>query len=210
MVSPDYETVIETADGTARLVVPKGAAPELLEIRFEKMDLASLDGAPPGDAAQVVLAIDVNTFKVGEDTPTPTTYLEGVELWLQLPEGEESACEEERVSVYRVEPDQWAMVEHRCETDDSGQAWAVSVLTYFSTYTLVIEPVPEMPAPAPTPTATPTAEPTAAPTPPAEVGVTTSSWLAIALAASALLLVVLVWLVLLLRRRRPRDRSEGD
>ena len=44
----------------------------------------------------------MNTFKAGTNIRVPTNYEEGVELWLQLPEGEESACVEGRVWVYLV------------------------------------------------------------------------------------------------------------
>ena len=99
----------------------------------------------------MVLAVDVTTFKVGSDTPTPTTYEEGVELWLQLPDDDQSACEEGRASVYLVASEGLTLVDHRCETDDSGKTWTVSVLHHFSTYTLVIEPAPAPQAATPTP-----------------------------------------------------------
>ena len=213
-MSPDYATVIETADGAARLVVPAGAAPELLEIRFEELDLDSIGSAPPGTTTQTVLAIDVTTFRVGTDTPAPTTYNEGVELWLQLPEGEESACEEDRAWVYHVESDEWTLVEHRCETDDSGQTWTVSVLTHFSTYTLVVDPVvaaaAATPAPAAVPTAEPTAQPAASPTPapPVEEDDGLARALVILLGiGAAIVLFGAIWLIAF-RRRRPRRRRE--
>ena len=177
LVYPDRETVIETEDGMARLVVPAGAAPEVLEIRFERRDLENLSGAPPLANLQAVLAVDANTYRVGSDIPTPTTYAKGVELWLMLPWGEESACVQDRARVYRVEPIQWELVEHRCETDELGRGWTVSILTHFSTYVLVLDPSPRVPPPssgsgsgtAPQPAATPspgpTPEPAATPSP---------------------------------------------
>ena len=77
LVYPDRETVIETEDGMARLVVPVGAAPEVLEIRFERRDLENLSGAPPLANLQAVLAVDANTYRVGSDVPTPDDLRQG-------------------------------------------------------------------------------------------------------------------------------------
>ena len=216
VVSPGQRTVIETAAGTARLVVPAGAAPEELEIRFEKLDLASLSGQPPGNVLEVVLAIDVNTFKAGTNIRVPTNYEEGVELWLQLPEGEESACVEGRVWVYLVGPDEWTLVEHRCESDESGQSWAVSILTHFSIYTLVIDPAPATLPSALTPeaasTAVAAAQPTAGPVPPqpAEDDGGMAPGLIIVLAgAAAIALGAALWLIAARRRRRNRT-DDGE
>ena len=206
IVSPEYETVIETADGAARLVVPAGAATEELEIRFENLDLASLSGRPPGDGLNVVLVIDVNTFKVGSNIRVPTTYEEGVELWLQLPDGEESACMEGRVGVYHVNQGDWTLVEHRCESDESGQSWAVSILTHFSIYTLVIDLAPASQASA-HPAATSTAEPPAAPAPTDEEddGGITLALAIILVGVAAVALGAAFWLIAARRRRRRRD-----
>ena len=186
-------------------VIPAGAAPEILEIRLDKLDLDSITGQPPADGADTVLAVEINTFKVGDDVPTPTTYLQGVELWLLIPEGEESSCAEERVEVYRVEPNQWALVEHRCEVDNEGYVWAVSTLTYFSVYTLVIES-----APAP---ATPTPEPTVPPAPPQEdddegIPAWLTALLLLAPIAAALTLAAGIWL-LATRRRKKDEQAEN-
>ena len=204
IVSPEYETVIETADGAARLVVPAGAATEELEIRFEKLDLASLSGQPPGDGLNVVLVIDVNTFKVGSNIRVPTTYEEGVDLWLQLPDGEESACVEGRVGVYHVNQGDWTLVEHRCESDESGQSWAVSILTHFSIYTLVIDPAPASQASA-HPAATSTAEPPAAPAPTDEEDDGGTALAIILVGVAAVALGAALWLIAARRRRRRRD-----
>lgn len=217
LVSPDYESVIETGDGTARLIVPEGAVPdeeepddgeqEQLEIRMEKLDPESMSDAPVSGNQQVVLAMDVNTFKAGTNVRVPTTYDEGVELWLLLPEGEESACAEGRVSVYHVGQEEWDLVEHRCETDEEGQSWAVAVLNHFSVYTLVIDQTPATSAAEPAATA---AQPTAAPAPPTapeEEDGGMALALIVVIAVAAVAVGSLFWFFALRRRRRRQEEQ---
>ena len=140
IVSPDAPTMIETSDGNARLIIPAGAAPELLEVRMAAVDLDSLEGETPVDDNFLVQAIDVNTYIAGTDTLAPTTWLEGVELWLKLPEDDQSACLDNRVRVYQVKEEAWGRVRHDCAFDSEGNAWTVSILTHFSVYSLVVMP----------------------------------------------------------------------
>ena len=131
-------TEITTEESTVQLVVPAAAAPPSnVEIRLTKLD-ADAPGAPPADAERVVLAAELETFASGSNTPTPMTYSPGVDLWFALPPADSAACAEGRVRVYRVSGDEWTILRHRCETDDSGAVWAVTTLTNFSTYVMVI------------------------------------------------------------------------
>ena len=130
-------TETTTEDSTVQLVVPAGAAPANVDIRLTKLD-ADAPGAPPADAERVVLAAELETFASGSNTPTPMTYSPGVDLWFALPPADSAACAEGRVRVYRVSGDEWTILRHRCETDYSGAVWAVTTLTNFSTYVMVI------------------------------------------------------------------------
>ena len=157
LVTPDMETFIETEDGRARLRVPAGAVSEHLEIRMATVDVSSLSANPYGSVGDTVLAIEVNTYVVGTDILKPTTYEKGVELWLKLPEGEESACFEGRAYVFLVDGDEWTRVRHSCAIDSEGTNWTLSILTHFSVYALMIRPadqsdegIPPMPTPPPT------------------------------------------------------------
>ena len=149
------DTQIETSDASVRVDVPAGAARVDVEIRVTKLDVGTV-GTPPSTPERVSSAADVQTFVNG--APTPMTYPEGVDLRFMLPEGDETACVDGRVRVYRVSGEVWTVLEHRCETDDAGREWVVATLTNFSTYVMTIEETP------PTPTAVPTATPTAVPT----------------------------------------------
>ena len=163
-------TQITTDDSTVQVAVPAAAAPPSnVEIRLTKLD-ADAPGAPPADQERVVLAAELDTYASGSNTPTPMTYSPGVDLRFALPASDSAACAEGRVRVYRVSGDEWTLLQHRCETDDSGAVWAVSTLTNFSTYVMTIDDTPATPTPEPTapPTATPvptaTSVPTAVPT----------------------------------------------
>ena len=95
------------------------------------------------------------------------TYPQGMDLWFALPDGEEAACAAGRVRVYQVDGAEWTLLEHRCETDDASGVWAVTTLTHFSTYVMVIDDAPATPTPVPTatPTSTPTAQEMMTPSP---------------------------------------------
>ena len=109
-----------------------------MDIEVQKLDVDSL-AAPPGDQERVVLAVELNTFSPGGETPRPTTYSPGAELKLLLPEDEEASCNAGRVRVYRVDGGQWELLDHRCETGEEGRVWAVSVLTSFSAFVLTVD-----------------------------------------------------------------------
>ena len=137
-VSSDERTEIVTPDSTVRLVVPENAASADVDIKVQRLDAAS-HPAPPGEHERVVLAVELQTFAPGSETPRPTAYSPGVELWLLLPEGEEDACAAGHVRAYRVSSGEWELLQHRCETGEDGRVWAVSVLTRFSTFALTID-----------------------------------------------------------------------
>ena len=112
-----------------------------VDIRVERLE-ADSQPEPPGEWERVVLAFELDTLTPGGATRRPTTYNPGVELRLLLPEDDAGACAAGRVDVYRVVSGQWRSLEHRCETDEAGRVWAVSVLTRFSTFALVIDDAP--------------------------------------------------------------------
>ena len=171
-VSPNEETVIETPDSAVRIVVPEGAASEDVDIEVERLDAESLT-EPPGEHERVVLSVDLNTLVPGGDTPRPMTYSPGVELQLLLSDEEEAACDAGRVRVYLVDSGGRSLLEHRCEADETGRVWAVTILTRFSAFMMAIDDAPPTPTPTmtavptatPVPTAIPTAAPTATPVP---------------------------------------------
>ena len=140
-VSQDEQTEIVTPDSTVRLIVPENAATADVDIRVERLE-ADSQPEPPGEWERVVLAVELDTLTPGGATRRPTTYNPGVELRLLLPEDDAGACAAGRVDVYRVVSGQWRSLEHRCETDEDGRVWAVSVLTRFSTFALVIDDAP--------------------------------------------------------------------
>ncbi len=164
-VTTNETTEITTGDSTVQVVVPPRAAPSNVDIQVTKLD-ADSPGAPPADSERVTLAAEVETFASGSTTPTPMTYPRGVDLRFALPAADAAACAEGRVRVYRVDGDEWMLLEHRCETDAAGTVWAVSTLTHFSTYVMTIDDTPATPTPEPTapPTATPVPTATSAPT----------------------------------------------
>ena len=105
-------------------------------------------GAPPGDQQRVVVAIESNTYEPGGDTPKDVAYLPYVTLWVMLPDDEEAACAEGKVRMYSVQGD-WSLVEHSCETDESGSVWAVADVERLGAFTLVIDDSPATPTPTP-------------------------------------------------------------
>ena len=137
-VSAGERTEIVTPDSTLRLIVPENAASAEVDIEVEKLDVESLP-APPGDQERVVLAVELNTFSPGGETPRPTTYSPGAELKLLLPEDEAASCNAGRVRVYRVDDGEWELLDHRCETGEEGRVWAVSVLTSLSAFALTVD-----------------------------------------------------------------------
>ena len=137
-VSPGERTEIVTPDSTLRLIVPENAASAEVDIEVEKLDPAS-QPSPPGDQERVALAVELNTFSPGGETPQPITFSPGAELRLLLSEDEEAACAAGRVRVYRVSSGEWKLLDHRCETDEEDRVWAVSVLTSFNTFVLTVD-----------------------------------------------------------------------
>ena len=164
-VSRDEGGVITMPDGTVRLVVPPGSPPKDVDIELMKLNTEA-HGEPLRDSERVVLALDSNTYSPGGDTPEDVAYSPAAELWLRLPSNDRTACDEGKTRVYFVEAETWSLVEHRCETDESGHAWAVTQVERLGAFALVIDdaPVaatttPVAAAVAPTPTAIPASAP---------------------------------------------------
>ncbi len=134
-------------DGTVKIVVQPLSPPKDVDIELMKLNLQA-HGAPPGDQQRVVVAIESNTYEPGGDTPEDVAYLPYVTLWVMLPDGEEAACAEGRVRVYSVQGD-WSLVEHSCETDESGSVWAVADVERLGAFALVIDDSPTTPTPTP-------------------------------------------------------------
>ncbi len=150
--------VVMLPGGTAKIVVPSLAPPKDVDIELMKLNLMA-HGVPPGERERVVVAIDSNTYPPGGDTPEDVAYSPSVELWVMLLDSENSACAEGKTRVYSAQSGDWSLVEHRCETDDSGNVWAVSEIERLGAFALVIDDSPAPPAPvaaAVTPAATPT------------------------------------------------------
>ena len=137
-VSPTERTEIVTPDSTLRLIVPQNATSDDVDIEAKKLDVDSLT-APPGDQERVILAVRLQTLAPGGETPQPTTYSPGAELRLLLPEDDAASCNAGRVRVYRVDGGEWELLNHRCDTDEEGQVWAVSTLTSFSAFVLTVD-----------------------------------------------------------------------
>ena len=157
-VSPQSAATVESPDSTIALYLPPGAAPDRLEIGLRKLGETALTA--PSENERVALAVDLNTYRIGGTHPIATEYPDGADLRFALPPGEETACEDGMARVYRVSGNDWTLLEHRCETDADGRAWAITTLTNFSQYAMTLAQ-----AVAVTPTATPTPEPTPEPTP---------------------------------------------
>ena len=138
-VSPGERTEIVTPDSTLRLIVPENAASAEVDIEVQKLDVESLP-APPGDQERVVLAVELETpsrpvARRPGLLPTPPES----ELRLLLPEDEEASCNAGRVRVYRVNDEEWELLDHRCETGEEGRVWAVSTLTSLSAFVLTVD-----------------------------------------------------------------------
>ena len=147
-VSRDEGGTVILPDGTVKIVVQPVAPPKDVDIELMKLNLQA-HGAPPGERERVVVAIESNTYEPGGgDTPEDVAYLPYVTLWVMLPGGEEAACAEGRVRLYSVQGD-WSLLEHRCETDDSGSVWAVADVERLGALALVIDDSPATPTPTP-------------------------------------------------------------
>ena len=138
-------------DGTVKIVVQPLSPPKDVDIELMKLNLQA-HGAPPGERERVVVAIDSNTYEPGGDTPEDVAYLPYVTLWVMLPAGEEAACAGGRVRMYSVQGD-WSLLEHSCETDESGDVWAVANVERLGAFVLVIDDSPATPTPTPAATA---------------------------------------------------------
>ncbi len=204
LVWPDSATVIETPDGRARLIIPAGAAPELLEVRMWTLDTGSLESEAPVADNLVNLAVEVNTYIAGTDILAPTTWLKGVELWFKLPENDQSACTDNRARVYRVEAEGWGRVRHDCAVDGSGNSWTVSVLTRFSVYALVVMPAPVDESATAVPVAT------AVSLPDVVDDIAASDYAPFVIAGAGLLLLALILFIILRRRRRARRATTTE
>ena len=164
-VSRDEGGVVTMPDGTVKLVVPPGSPPKDVDIELMKVNLQA-HGQPPGEQERVVVAIESNSYEPDGDTPEDVAYTPAVELWVELPEEDAAACDEGKTRVYSVEAETWSLVEHRCETDESGQVRAVTQVERLGQFALVIDdapvvvtPTPVAAAVAPTPTAIPASAP---------------------------------------------------
>ena len=164
-VSRDEGGVVTMPDGTVKLVVPPGSPPKDVNIELMKLNTEA-HGEPPHESERVVLALDSNTYPPGGDTPEDVEYSPAAELWLRLPGNDRTACDEGKTRVYSVESETWSLVEHRCETDESGHVWAVTHVERLGQFALVIDDAPLVATPIPMAAAvaaTPTAVPASAP-----------------------------------------------
>ena len=140
--------VVMLPGGAVKIVVPPLAPPKDVDIELMKLNLMA-HGIPPGGRERVVVAVDSNTYPPGGDTPEDVAYSPNVELWVMLPAGESDSCVEGRIRVYSVQPGDWSLVEHRCETDEAGNVWAVADIERLGAFALVIDDSPEIPTPTP-------------------------------------------------------------
>ena len=147
-VSRDEGGVVTMPDGTVRLVVPPGSPPKDVDIELMKLNTEA-HGEPPRASERVVLALDSNTYPPGGDTPEDVAYSPATELWLRLPSNDRTACDEGKTRVYSVEAGTWSLVEHRCETDESDHAWAVTQVERLGQFALVIDDAPVVATPTP-------------------------------------------------------------
>ena len=156
-VSRDEGGVVVLPDGTVKLIVQPLSPPKDVDIELMKLNLQA-HGQPPGEQERVVVAIESNTYEPGGDTPEDVAYTPAIELWVQLPQEDAAACNESRARVYSVQPGDWSLIEHRCETDESGHVWAVTQVERLGAFALVIDdaPVPPTPTPVAAALATPT------------------------------------------------------
>ncbi len=140
--------VVMLPGGAVKIVVPPLAPPKDVDIELMKLNLMA-HGIPPGERERVVVAVDLNTYPPGGDTPEDVAYSPNVELWVMLPAGESDACVEGRIRVYSVQPGDWSLDEHRCETDEAGNVWAVADIERLGAFALVIDDSPATPTPTP-------------------------------------------------------------
>ena len=164
-VSRDDGGVVVLPDGTVKIVVQPESPPKDVDIELMKLNLQA-HGQPPGEQERVVVAIESNTYEPGGDTPEDVAYAPYVELWVQLPQEDAAACDESRARVYSVQSGAWSLIEHRCETDDSGHVWAVTQAERLGQFALVIDDAPVAATPTPVAAAvvpTATAIPASAP-----------------------------------------------
>ena len=164
-VSRDEGGVVVLPDGTVKIIVQPLSPPNDVDIELMKVNLQAY-GQPPGEKERVVVTMESNTYEPGGDTPEDVAYTPAVELWMQLPEEDAAACDESRARVYSVKSGAWSLVEHRCETDESGHAWAVTQVERLGQFALVIDDAPVVATPTPVAAAvapTPTAIPASAP-----------------------------------------------
>ncbi len=146
-VSREEGGTVILPDGTVKIVVQPLSPPKDVDIELMKLNLQA-PGAPPGERERVVFAIESNTYEPGGDTPEDVAYLPYVTLWVMLPSGEEAACADGRVRLYSVQGD-WSLLEHSCETDESGSVWAVADVKRLGAFALVIDDSPATPTPTP-------------------------------------------------------------
>ena len=132
-------------DGTVKIVVEPLAPPKNVDIELMKVNLQA-HGVPAGEDERVVVAIESSTYPPGGDIPEDVAYSPALELWMMLPDGEETACDAGRARLYSVQ-DGWSLLEHRCETDESGNEWAVSGVERLGAFALVIDDSPVTPTP---------------------------------------------------------------
>ncbi len=132
-IKPDNcqeRTVIESPDGTLRVVVPPNSAPCDTGITVENLD-ADPRKTPEGKSVEVV--------RVGEVSAASADSSINAALWALLPGDRVSGCAEAgAAAVYRVDGDSWDPLTHRCEMDEQGRAWTVSPLTRFGVYVLTL------------------------------------------------------------------------
>ena len=164
-VSRDEGGVVVLPDGTVKIIVQPLSPPNDVDIELMKVNLQAY-GQPPGEKERVVVTMESNTYEPGGDTPEDVAYTPAVELWMQLPQQDATACDEGKARVYSVEAETWSLVEHRCETDESGHAWAVTQVERLGQFALVIDDAPVVATPTPVAAAVaamPTAIPASAP-----------------------------------------------
>ena len=166
-VSRDKGGVVILPDGTVKIVVEPESPPKDVDIELMKVNLQA-HGQPPGEQERVVVAIESNTYEPGGDMPEDVAYAPYVELWVQLQQEDAAACDENRTRVYSVQSGAWSLLEHRCETDESGKVWAVAQVERLGAFALVIDDAPVVATPTPVAaavaaTAMPTAMPASTP-----------------------------------------------
>ena len=122
-------TVIESSDGTLRVVVPPNSAPCDTGITVESLDADSRK-TPEGKSVEVV--------RLGEVSAASADSRIDAALWALLPGDRVSGCAEAAAAMYRVDGDSWDLLTFRCESDTQGHIWAVSPLTSFGVYAVTL------------------------------------------------------------------------